>query len=655
MTRGVLIPRPYWVAPLVLGLLVLWCAPMAAGAQDTVPTAGTTANPAPSATQVTTVPARFGLLVEAPDALKSLLLKHLDLQRFRTLSDLDAPELARLLRAAPDNVRDLLATQGYFSPQVHIDHQPAIKGESLGEVRIRVAPGARTRVDSAAVYFAGDIAHATEATEQRQAIAREVQQDVGKPFSQSAWDATKSSTLRAMTAQRYPRARLVNSLSDIDAEAALAHWHLEVDSGDPVFIGEVRVDGALRYDPVVAQRMVRLAGLQVGADYSLSQLQAAQQQIAESAYYTSVYAYADLDPAAADDQGRVPVVVKVNEALPQKVVFGVGGSTDSGARLSFEHSHLRVPGIDWRAHNTVKLDSHDQSWVSDWNAPIDDKGWHWLVSGSWKRQIDGTTTTRGLRLSAGRSQETAALDRRYYLQLDRARTLNSASTLASSQGNETALSANMGWTWRRFDNIPYPDSGYGLGLNIGAGVTLNPSRHPFVTTHARWLTYWPLGERVALVDPLAPEQAREAQVPTRSANGRLALRLEGGAVLASEQAPIPDTLLYLAGGDNSVRGYGLRDIGVVQADGSVTAGRYLTAASLEWQRPIWRRGERTAWESVVFVDAGSVSDGLNDTTTYVGTGLGARYNSPVGPVQMDLAYGVNIKRFRLHLNVGFTF
>jgi len=39
----------------------------------------------------------------------------------------------------------------------------------------------------------------------------------------------------------------------------------------------------------------------------------------------------------------------------------------------------------------------------------------------------------------------------------------------------------------------------------------------------------------------------------------------------------------------------------------------------------------------------------------IGVGLGARYNSPVGPLQMDLAYGLDAKRFRIHLNVGFTF
>ena len=593
--------------------------------------------------------ARFALDVDAPAALKALLLKHLDVQRFRQLPDLDAPELSRLLQATPQHARDLLATQGYFQPQVSVTHRPAQAqgdGPPLGRVAIRIAPGPQTRVASAGVYFLGDAAKAPEAQAQREAIERTVQQDLGQVMTQSRWDQAKAQALRGLTVQRYPMARLSNSLSDVEAEPGLAHWHIELDSGDAVRIGAVQVKGAERYDPAMVEHAVRLAGLGSGVDYSLTALQTAQQRIAASPYYTSVFAYADLDAQARDGRGLAPIVVQVQEALPQKLVLGVGGSTNSGARVSAEYSHLWVPGIEWRVHNALKLDGHDQSFASDWQSPLNARGWQQLASLRWSRQVDGTTTTRGLRLSAGQSQEADALDRRYYVQLDRSRTHDTASLLASSQGNETALSANLGWTWRRFNQVPYPDQGDGLGVNLGAGLTLNPSRHPFLTAHARWLTYWPLGAS-------APADASESDGPRTA--GRLALRLEGGAVLASQAAPLPDTLLYRAGGDNSVRGYGLRDIGVVQADGSVTAGRYLSVASLEWQQAITIKGVRTAWERVLFVDAGAVSDGLTHTRPQIGAGVGARYNSPVGPVQMDLAYGVNIKRYRLHFNVGFGF
>ena len=39
----------------------------------------------------------------------------------------------------------------------------------------------------------------------------------------------------------------------------------------------------------------------------------------------------------------------------------------------------------------------------------------------------------------------------------------------------------------------------------------------------------------------------------------------------------------------------------------------------------------------------------------VGYGVGVRWRSPVGPLQADLAYGVQAKELRLHLRLGFSF
>ena len=90
-------------------------------------------------------------------------------------------------------------------------------------------------------------------------------------------------------------------------------------------------------------------------------------------------------------------------------------------------------------------------------------------------------------------------------------------------------------------------------------------------------------------------------------------------------------------------------------DGQITAGRYMTQASVEWQRPIRYNGLLTQWESAVFVDAGSVADRPAELQAKVGVGVGARWKSPVGPLQIDLAYGLAVERLRLHLSVGFNF
>jgi translocation and assembly module TamA len=322
--------------------------------------------------------------------------------------------------------------------------------------------------------------------------------------------------------------------------------------------------------------------------------------------------------------------------------------------LSVEHTHHRVPGIGWRALNKLQLERDDQLASTVWSAPVDDRGWRWISSGQAARQIDNFTTTTSQRLRAGQAQDTDDLDRSFFLQYDRARAVNSALRSLLPAPSESSVSANYAWTRRRFNDPVFPESGYGLGVELGVGTTLGDTRRPFTRAQTRWLGYWPISALSGEPRTAPLGEARPAPDDTGRA-GRLALRLQGGALWAQQSAPVPETQLFLTGGDSTVRGYGLRDIGVPQSDGSVSPGRYLAVASLEWQRPVWRNGVRSPWESVVFLDAGAVANMPSELRPQWGMGAGMRYNSPVGPLQVDLAYGLNSKRLRLHLNVGFTF
>lgn len=617
------------------------------------PTASDTpSDPATSTADAASAEPRFDVDVQASTELRAFLLRHLELMRFRELRDLEAAELERLLARANENALDLLGTLGYFSPQVRIEGPVPGGATPLGTVRIAVEPGPQTRIASADVYFRGDIADHPQAAEQREAVRRAFTVRAGQPFTQADWNSAKTSALRALTARRYPAGRLYNSLADVDTSDHSVRLALELDSGAPLRIGEVRIEGAQRFDTAVVERLVRLSGITPGSDYDLARLQDAQQRIADTGYFESVYV--SVDPGV--DQTSAPVVVQVREAQRQKLVLGVGGSTDSGARLSVEHTHHRVPGIGWRAVSKLQLERDDQQLSTEWSAPVDDKGWHWITSALMARQIDGFDTTTSQRLRLGQAQSSDALDRSFFLQYDRARSVNAVLKSLGTDAAEASLTANYAWTRRRFDSTPFPQRGYGLGLELGAGYTLVGERRPFGRTVGRWLGYWPVGSALTLADERTPlGVAAPTSEPTGSRWGRLALRVEAGAVWARADTPVPETQLFLTGGDTSVRGYALRDIGVAQADGGVSPGRYMTVGSVEWQIPVWRNGQRTPWEAALFVDGGSVAEKIADLKARYGVGAGVRYNSPVGPLRLDLAYGVQPRAWRLHFNVGFVF
>jgi translocation and assembly module TamA len=130
------------------------------------------------------------------------------------------------------------------------------------------------------------------------------------------------------------------------------------------------------------------------------------------------------------------------------------------------------------------------------------------------------------------------------------------------------------------------------------------------------------------------------------------VRAEAGQVFVADNIGVPDPLLFRAGGDESVRGYGYRTLGPT-VGGAVVSGRVLFTGSAEVARPISSRQPAFWW--ALFVDGGNAAFEWKDLSPVFGYGVGLRWRSPVGPLRLDLAYGQEVRKFRAHLSVGIAF
>jgi translocation and assembly module TamA len=57
----------------------------------------------------------------------------------------------------------------------------------------------------------------------------------------------------------------------------------------------------------------------------------------------------------------------------------------------------------------------------------------------------------------------------------------------------------------------------------------------------------------------------------------------------------------------------------------------------------------------VFWDTGTATDNWAERRWYNGVGVGVRWKSPVGPIQLDLGYGIQEKQFRPSVSLGIAF
>jgi translocation and assembly module TamA len=568
----------------------------------------------------------FNIDIRAPDPIKELLSRNIELRRYREVSDLDDTELARLVTTAQRNVRELVATQGYFDPKISVRREQDGGGRPV--IVIEVDPGRITRVRDVKIQFEGPIAQGGHPADfaQRNEIETGWRLPAGRPFTQQDWEDAKTHATRQLIQRRYPTGHVSYSLADVDAQTASASLGLRLDSGPLFRLGGMRVTGIQRYDPVLVPRLARLMP---GSIYDQDEVVQAQLRLSGSGYFDTAFVY--VDPQG--DPNAAPVDVTVREAPLQRVVFGPGISTDSGARLSLEYRHNRVPGIGWQAVTKLQAERKSPFIQSEWSAIPEEDGWRWGVLGRIERVDDGTLLTHGQKLRVGRSWLGSHIERNVYVQYDRARVQASpgiATATIPDIGDGEAVSVNYAWTGRYFDRQPYPSRGFALAFELGGGVTLSGSRSPFERTVVRWLGIHPLTD------------------------GRLQLRAEAGAVLARPQAQVPAQQMFRTGGDTTVRGYGYRDIGV-DRNGIVTPGRYEAVGSIEWQKPVRRNGVETNFESALFLDGGAVADRVANLKPVYGAGVGVRYKSPLGPLEADLAYGFKPKKLRLHFNIGLTF
>ncbi len=610
----------------------------------------------------------FTIRIEAPGELRELLERHLDIERYRHVPDLDREELRRLLSRAEIDARRLLATQGYFSAKVSLRlDEPDTPSAATPQVVVEVDPGEATRVERVDLAILGAGLELPPARAQFAELRAQWGLPVGARFTQDGWRGAKSRTLQGLQMRRFPTARLVDSAAEVDPAGGTAHLALHYDSGPAYRLGEVRIVGAERYDESIARHLARLRR---GDDYDQRVLLNAQRYLTDSGYYRSALARVETGPEV--DPQAAPVLIEVEEERLKKQTIGVGLSTDYGPRLSVEQIDNRSLLFGWRSVAKAEINARQRNLQYGVLAPPDAQLWRWLANASAQREKVNDYTTDTQRFKAGRSKLEMGLERSVYLQYDSSRTLYESHPQKQAQ----ALTLNHAWTYRRFDSQIYPRSGYGLALEVGAGSTLYPQTSGLVRAYGRYLGFFSLdgnfvdnlrralpslrqlgaialGDAEALADGEMLDDLAIATVPRR--NGELVLRLEAGATNAGNDASIPASLLFLTGGDTTVRGYNYRSIGISNRYGEIEGGRYLFAGSIEYRRPLLRDGRSTDWDGLVFVDAGSVSEKLGQFATKVGVGGGVLWHSPVGPVQIAAAYGIQSRAFRLHLNLGFSF
>ena len=509
--------------------------------------------------------------------------------------------------AATPQIHTALEAYGYYAAQI----DRALRfDESCWVAEFRITLGEVVRFRRVEVDITGEAS--TDP-----AFSRLLQVNAitpGEPLVHSRYETLKSSLSSLALERGYIDATFGESRIDVFPSELAADVKLALASGIRYRFGEIILEQSVLHDEFVEGFLQ----FKTGDYYDSRLLVQSRVDLFDSGYFNGI----DIRPLAADAAQRtVPISIQLTPAPKRHIGYGLGFSTDTGPRVRFTRNIRRFNESGHQLNFNALLSPVVSEVVTNYRMPYGDPRTEWVsFDAGIKREDTETSESESLQLSARRVlQERFGLTRTPYLSL-----VIEDFQVGDQTGRARLLMPGMEWSRLNADSALRPRRGSRLIFEMrGAGDSLG-SNTSFAQLIARGKWIWGL-----------PRQSR------------LLIRGDLGRTWTDTIDELPPSVRFFAGGDNSVRGYEFETLGPTDENGEVIGGTRLLTMSVEIEYPVKR-----AWSVAAFADAGNAFDSSLDLQR--GIGIGARWQSPLGPIRIDVAKpqdGPN-RDLRLHISLG---
>lgn len=526
--------------------------------------------------------------------------------------------LEYLLSQAERQTREALEPFGFYNPTITVDAPR--DGESV-RVVIDVAKGEPVRVRKEHVEITGPAIYDRYLQEDIDAFKPQK----GAPFDHTTYEASKIKVTRRLAERGYFDADYTQRQVQITRAENAADIDLTWDSGRRYNMGPI----TFNQDYFVDRLFDPLVYWEEGSYFHEGKLDRLRESLTKLDYFSVI----DIQPRPdqADDDGDVPVEVNLTRAKRSIYSAGLSYGSESGAgvRGGLERRYLNSRGH--KMNTQLDYAQKRKSLITSYRIPafrwLD--GWYTFAASVYDEQTD-YIDLRNVKLMASRSGQI----NEFWTATASLNALRERWGYAS--GNEftnavyqysTLVYPQLAADYVNVDDRLFPRSGLSGNATLRGGIEGAGSDTSFVQANMVLRWYVPVGE-----------------------SNRLILRGEGGTTWTNDLVAMPPSLRYFAGGDRSIRGYAYREVGprTPAPDRFALGAKHLVVGSAEYEH-YFGGGP---WGAAVFVDTGSAFD--NDVDLHTGVGFGVRWKSPVGPVRVDVAHGLNDpdSNFQIYLNIG---
>lgn len=531
--------------------------------------------------------------------------------------------LKSLLVEGEDEIKKAAQALGYYQLTFTTDLTQA---NNCWQLRIELTPGEQVKVTRFELNIRDDGAQGDVFKE----LYDKPDIHVGDKLHHGRYENFKNRISTLATSHGYFDGRFDVARVIVNAAENTADIELIYNTGTRYRIGEIRIT----HNILSKDFLEGFLNIHQGDFYDTDKL------LELKSYYNTSNYFA-VATASPDLQNLHDHTVDINVQLEERKRFaysvGAGLSTDTGPRvlLGFENRYVNSSGH--RLNADLSTSNIKTTAQLAYTIPLRNPSYEYLkVYTGYEKEV--TDTTYSNKDTFGVSYTNYQRD--HWLHTYAVNVENEDSRLAGVESFSHLLIPSVTFSRTQTDGNPYPLEGWSLLAKLSGSPKSLGSDVSYEQLYLRGKYIYAFG------------------------GGRFLLRTEVGVTEVNDRDKLPTSVRFFAGGGNSVRGYDYKSIGPeeqpidektnlpkVDEKGNpvneVVGGKNLLVNSIEYDYRV-----KTNWAVAAFYDVGAASDGF-DFEFKSGVGIGLRWISPIGPVRIDVARGLDDpKGWNLHISMG---